>query len=62
MHYTGLRVHREFVIHFLFGRTKISYEVTLDMKHSLGHRGIPPQECFPLPLFTSFHLLILMFG
>jgi hypothetical protein len=31
MHYAGLIVHREFVIHVLFGRTEISYEVTLDI-------------------------------
>jgi hypothetical protein len=34
MHYAGLRVHREFVIHVVFGRTEISYEVTFDIKKS----------------------------
>ena len=34
MHYAGLRVRREIVIHVLFGRTKISYQNTLDIKQS----------------------------
>ena len=34
MYYAGLRVRREIVIHVLFGRTKISYPNTLDIKQS----------------------------